>query len=179
MFVVYFPNYKKAVKLLMYSRKQTELKMAYSYLTISLLLGTLQGITALIDTSNYKILIDNKGGDNTFWEAQCRGEMNFHPVLLIKNILRTLVRWKLQIEEKERIFKYILFLKFNLSGLGNNWALAIAETKREGYALANFVTISNNIHHYLIGGSTVRQLNKTMKWNHYRLDNRGISQVKV
>ena len=86
----------------MYSRKQTELKMAYSYLTISLLLGTLQGITALIDTSNYKILIDRKGGDYTFWNAQCKGKLNFHQRLLMKIKLRTFVRWKLQIELKKR-----------------------------------------------------------------------------
>ena len=62
----------------MHSRKQTELKMACSYLTISLLLGTLQGITALIDTSNYKILIDRKGGDFAFWNVQCKGKLNLH-----------------------------------------------------------------------------------------------------
>ena len=83
--------------------------MAYSYLTITLMLGTLQGITAPIDTSNYKILIDRKGGDFAFWNAQCKGKLHFHQRLLMKNKLRTSVRWKLQIEEKERFLNYIDF----------------------------------------------------------------------
>ena len=65
------------------------------------------------------------------------------------------------------------------SGLGDNWALALVETEREGYVLANYVEISDNVHSYLIGGSTIRRLSRQMYWNHYRLDNKGISKSKI
>ena len=45
-----------------------------------LLLGSLQGITAFIDTSNYKILFDRKDGDVAYWDTQCRGQLNLHYV---------------------------------------------------------------------------------------------------
>ena len=65
---------------------------------------------------------------------------------------------------------------FLLSGLGDNWALAIVETEREGYVMANYVEISDNVHSYLIGGSTRRRLDRQMWWRYYRLDNKGISK---
>ena len=66
-----------------------------------------------------------------------------------------------------------------MSGLGDNWALAIVETEREGYVMANYVEISDNVHFYLIGGSTIRRRDRRMYWNHYRLDNRGILIIQV
>ena len=65
------------------------------------------------------------------------------------------------------------------SGLGMNWALALVETEREGYVLANFVEISDNALSFLIGGSTIWRLDRTMNWNHYRLDNNGINKFKI
>ena len=69
-------------------------------------------------------------------------------------------------------------MHFLLSGLGVNWALAIVETEREGYVLANFVEISDNFLTFLIGGSTNRTLSQKMCWRDYRLDNKGISKYK-
>ena len=66
-----------------------------------------------------------------------------------------------------------------MSGLGDNWALAIVETELEGFVLANFVEISDNVLSFLIGGSTIRRLGRQMYWNHYRLDNKGISKYKI
>ena len=63
-----------------------------------------------------------------------------------------------------------------MSGLGDNWALAIVETEREGYVMANYVEISDSVHSYLIGGSTRRRLDRQMWWRYYRLDNKGISK---
>ena len=52
------------------------LKMMYPLFAICTLLGTLDVVAGLIDTSNYKILVDQKGGNFTFWDAKCKGEMN-------------------------------------------------------------------------------------------------------
>ena len=54
---------------------KTELKTMHALLAICTLLGALQAITAFIDTSNYKILVDRRQENSTYWEAQCRGEM--------------------------------------------------------------------------------------------------------
>ena len=47
------------------------------------------------------------------------------------------------------------------------------ETAREAYVLDGLVSDKEEIW-YLIGGSTRRPPNKTMKWNHYKLHDRGI-----
>ena len=52
------------------------LKMMYPLFTICALLETLHAVTGLIGTSNYKILIDQKGGNVTHWDAKCKGEQN-------------------------------------------------------------------------------------------------------
>ena len=70
-------------------------------------------------------------------------------------------------------------MHFLLSGIGDNWAIAVVETEREGYVLANFVEISDNVLNFLIGGSTIRRLDRQMLWSHYRLDNKGISKYKI
>ena len=53
----------------------SSLKIMYAILAIYTLLGALQVITAFIDTSNYKILIDQGEGNFTYWDAQCRGKL--------------------------------------------------------------------------------------------------------
>ena len=50
--------------------------MMYPLFAICTLLGTLDVVAGLIDTSNYKILVDQKGGNFTFWDAKCKGEMS-------------------------------------------------------------------------------------------------------
>ena len=54
-----------------------ELKMKYTLLTIFLLFGTIQTAKDIFDTSNYRRLRDVIGANFTFWDAQCRGELNF------------------------------------------------------------------------------------------------------
>ena len=59
------------------------------------------------------------------------------------------------------------------SGLGKGWALALVETEREGYVLANSFGINGNVLQFLIGGSTMQRLGREMHWNQYRLDKKG------
>ena len=47
---------------------------------LCILLGTLQVGTSLFDTfdtSYYKILVDQNGGNFSYWDSKCRGELNF------------------------------------------------------------------------------------------------------
>ena len=68
---IFIPMFRKKTYIL--QEIEAGLKM-YALLAICTLLGGLQGITASIDTSNYKILIDRRADNFTYWEAQCRGE---------------------------------------------------------------------------------------------------------
>ena len=52
---------------------EAELRVMLTVFAICTLLGSLQVITAFIDTSNYKILFDRKNGDVAYWDTQCRG----------------------------------------------------------------------------------------------------------
>ena len=51
--------------------------MKYTLLAIFLLFGTIQAVTNVFDTSNYRRLHDLIEANFTFWDAQCRGELNF------------------------------------------------------------------------------------------------------
>ena len=50
-----------------------EQKMAHTILLFWSLFATLQVVKCLIDSSHYKILIDQEGGDYDHWDKACRG----------------------------------------------------------------------------------------------------------
>ena len=49
--------------------------MKYTLLAIFLLFGTIQAVTEIFDTGNYRRLKDAIGENFTFWDAKCRGEL--------------------------------------------------------------------------------------------------------
>ena len=49
----------------------------YPLYTLCTFLGTLQVATGVFDTSYYKILVDQNGGNFSYWDSKCRGELNF------------------------------------------------------------------------------------------------------
>ena len=52
-----------------------ELKMKYIILAIFPLFGTIQAVTNVFDTGNYRRLHDVIGANFTIWDAKCRGEI--------------------------------------------------------------------------------------------------------
>ena len=55
---------------------KTELKIMHVLIAICTLLVGVEVSRAFIDTSNYKIIIDQRRENFTYWDAQCRGELN-------------------------------------------------------------------------------------------------------
>ena len=70
-----------------------------------------------------------------------------------------------------------------LSGLGDNWALALVETELEGFVLLDFVETSDNVPDFLIGGSTNRNRSfyyDSLIWpEDYRIDNKGLNKSNI
>ena len=55
----------------------------YPLYTLCTFLGTLQVATGVFDTSYYKILVDQTGGNFAYWDMKCRGELNFKSFQLV------------------------------------------------------------------------------------------------
>ena len=57
--------------------------MMYPLYVLCTFLGTLQVATGVFDTSYYKILVDQTGGNFSYWDMKCRGELNFKSFQLV------------------------------------------------------------------------------------------------
>ena len=64
------------MKINVFQDPEAGLKMMSPLFAICTLLGTLEVVAGLIDTSKYKILFDHKKGTANYWDRKCKGEMN-------------------------------------------------------------------------------------------------------
>ena len=61
----------------LFQEKEAGFKIMYPLYALCTFLGTLPVATGLLDTSYYKILADQTGGNFAYWDSKCRGELNF------------------------------------------------------------------------------------------------------
>ena len=51
--------------------------MTCALLVLCIWLGMMLPVRCFFDTSYYKVLFDDLGGNATYWESKCKGEPNF------------------------------------------------------------------------------------------------------